>query len=54
MILTRISPLGDEVGIPDSLRVKRRYTMGSEAFAQRKTAGKAPAKSDAMKGNRNG
>ncbi len=44
----------EEVGIPASLRVRRRYTMSPEALAQRKTAGNSPAKSESMKGNRNG
>jgi hypothetical protein len=44
----------DEPGIPVELRVRRRYTMSPEALAQRKAAGNSPAKSDSMKGNRNG
>jgi hypothetical protein len=44
----------NEVGIPQKLRVRRRYTMSLAALEQRKTAGNSPAKSEAMKGNRNG
>ena len=43
-----------EVGIPQGLRIKRRYTMSPEALAQRKAAGNSPAKAEGMKGNRNG
>jgi hypothetical protein len=48
------TPEADELGIPEHLRVKRRYTMSPEALEQRKHAGNSPNKSDAMKGNRNG
>jgi len=48
------APEIDEVGIPEHLRVKRRYTMSPEAMEQRKVAGNSPAKSEGMKGNRNG
>jgi hypothetical protein len=51
------SPASDpanEIGIPEDLRVKRRYTMTPEALAQRKAAGNSPAKAEGMKGNRNG
>ena len=44
----------EEIGIPASLRVKRRYNMSPEALAQRKAAGNSPSKSESMKGNRNG
>jgi hypothetical protein len=44
----------NEVGIPERLRVKRRYTMSPEALAQRQAAGNSPAKAEGMKGNRNG
>jgi hypothetical protein len=47
-------PEGDEYGIPERLRVKRRpYTLSPEALKQRKDAANSPAKADAMKGNRN-
>ena len=47
-------PLEDAIGIPERLRVKRRYTMSEAALEQRKKASQSPAKSEGMKGNRNG
>jgi hypothetical protein len=44
----------DSIGIPERLRIPRSYTMSPEAIDQRKKAAKSPAKSEAMKGNRNG
>ena len=43
----------NEIGIPSRLRVKRRYTMSSEALAQRQAASHSPSKSASMEGNRN-
>jgi len=44
----------NEVGIPERLRVKRRYTMSPEALAQRQAAAHSPNKPISMEGNRNG
>jgi hypothetical protein len=46
--------LSANIGIPVSLRVRRRYTMSEAALAQRRAATHSPAKCDAMAGNRNG
>lgn len=43
----------EEIGVPETLKFKRRYTMSPEAMAQRKAAANSPAKAEAMKGNRN-
>lgn len=43
----------DFVGIPEKLRVRRRYTLSSEAIEQRRAAARSPAKAAAMLGNRN-
>ena len=47
------SPEIGGVGIPETLRVRRRYTMSPAAMKQRRKAAKSPAKSDGMTGNRN-
>lgn len=46
-------PQTAEIGIPESLRVRRRYTMSPEAVEQRRNAAQSPAKSEGMAGNRN-
>lgn len=43
----------DEHGIPDRLRIRRRYSMTSAAKDQRKRAANSKKKSESMKGNKN-
>lgn len=47
-------PEGDDYGIPENLRIKRRpYTMTPEAIDQRRKAANSPKHAEAMKGNNN-
>lgn len=43
----------EEIGVPEKLRIKRRYTLSPEALAQRQAAANSPAKAEGMKGNKN-
>jgi len=43
----------EEIGIPENLRVKRRYTLSDKALEQRRAAGNSPRKGEAMRGNKN-
>lgn len=43
----------EEIGVPQALRIKRRYTLSPEALKQRQDAANSPAKAEGMKGNKN-
>lgn len=43
----------EEIGIPESLRIKRKYTLSEKALAQRQAAANSPEKAKAMQGNKN-
>jgi hypothetical protein len=43
----------EEIGIPEDLRIKRRYTLSDAAIEQRREAAKSTKKSEAMRGNKN-